>query len=599
MTQVKEVIKTFPNLPGVYRMINIDNEVIYIGKAKNIKKRVGSYFMKTQTSPRTRLMVDKIHSIKFTITNTEAEALILENNLIKKFMPRYNVIFRDDKSYPYLAISGDKFPRLTFHRGKQAKENQYFGPFPNSAAVRQSIQLLQKVFMLRTCENTVFNNRTRPCLEYQIKRCTAPCVGLINEGDYKNDTKQATLFLNGKDSEIINNLTIKMNFYSEKYDFEQAAVFRDRIQSLRHIRSKQFVSDFSEQDADIIALVEAMGRICVNIVMIRGRRHLGDKSFFPNNTIEHDSQNIIETFVAQYYDQKSPPPVLVIEDKIDKGLLDNFFQLKKYSSVKIISKLTADKKMWLMMAKKNANEALKQKDNEHASQIKRMESFRALLNISDDVNRIECFDVSHTMGERTVASCVVYDKNTLQNKEYRRYNIKDVTPGDDYGAMRQVLERRYKKIISSEGIKPDVILIDGGKGQLGVAMRIMNDLGITDIVLVGVSKGPKRKAGSEILHIADGPVLEDIDPSNLGFHLIQQIRDEAHRFAIIGHRARRDKARLTSSIEEIERIGSKKRKKLLVYFGGLEGVKNATTEELIMVEGINKMLAQKIYSFFH
>ena len=599
MNDLKLIIKTFPNLPGVYRMINIKKEVIYIGKAKDLKKRVSSYFGRTQVSPRTKLMVGNIDSIEFTITNTEAEALILENNLIKKFMPRYNVIFRDDKSYPYLSISNDKFPRMLFHRGKQKKETKYFGPFPNSGAVRESIKLLQKVFMLRTCENSVFNNRTRPCLEYQIKRCTGPCVNLISEKDYKKDTEQAALFLKGKDSAVVGDLTKRMNEYSANFNFERAAIFRDRIQSLRQVRLKQSVSDFSEKDADIISYESSLGQVCVNVVMIRGGRHLGDKSFFPKNNIDREEKNIIEIFISQYYDQKSPPPVLVSEESVDKDLINKFFILKEYPAVKIITRLRADKKMWMVMAKKNATEALRQKNSQEASQLKRLESFRSLLNVSDDINRIECFDISHTMGEGTVASCVVYDKNSLQNKEYRRYNIKDITPGDDYGAMKEVLKRRYEKIIATDGLKPDIILIDGGKGQLSVAMNIMEKLGIVDILLVGVSKGPARKSGQETLYIAGGAVLENIDSSNLGFHLIQQIRDEAHRFAIVGHRARRSKARLTSSIENIEGVGSTKRKSLLVYFGGLDGVKNAPIEELVMVAGINTNLAQKIYNFFH
>ena len=580
-------------------MINSKLEVIYIGKAKNLKKRVASYFVKKQSSSRTRLMISKIDTIEFTITNTEADALILENNLIKELLPRYNVIFRDDKSYPYLMITGGKFSRLMFHRGTQKKENQYFGPFPNSNAVRQSIQLLQKVFMLRTCEDSVFNNRTRPCLQHQIKRCTAPCVGLISDFDYKSDIKQAALFLKGKDNEVISDLTKRMNQSSDEFNYERAAIFRDRIQSLRQVRLKQSVSDFSENDADIIATAEGFGQVCVNLVMIRGGRHLGDKSFFPKNSVEQNIENIIEVFLTQYYNQKAPPPVLVIEKEFDKDLIGKFFSLKEYPPVKIISRIPGDKKMWLMMANQNAKIALKQKDNEHASQVKRIKAFRKLLNLSEQTDRVECFDISHTMGEKTVGSCVVFDKNMMQNKEYRRYNIENIKPGDDYGAMQQVLERRYRKIISEDLVKPDIILIDGGKGQLGVAKSIMEELGISDIVLVGVSKGPLRKSGTETLFTSNGVVLENIDQSNLGFHLIQQIRDEAHRFAITGHRARRDKARITSSIEEIEGVGVKKRKNLLVYFGGLEGVKKATIEELIIVEGISNKIAEKIFNFFH
>ena len=465
-------------------MINSKMEVIYIGKAKNLKKRVASYFVKNQSSPRTKLMVSNINKIEFTITNTEADALILENNLIKKLLPRYNVIFRDDKSYPYLMITGDKFPRLMFHRGSQKKDNHYFGPFPNSNAVRQSIQLLQKVFMLRTCEDSVFNNRTRPCLQHQIKRCTAPCVGLVSDFDYKNDTKQAALFLNGKDNEVIKNLTNRMNESSDEFNYERAAIFRDRIQSLRQVRLKQSVSDFSENDADIIVVAEGVGQVCVNLVMIRGGRHLGDKSFFPKNSTEQNIENIIEVFLTQYYDKKPPPPVLVIKEKFDINLIKSFFNLKKYPATKIISRMAGDKKIWLMMAIRNAKIALTQKNNEQASQIKRIIAFRDLLNLPEQTNRIECFDISHTMGERTVGSCVVFDKTIMQNKEYRRYNIKNIEPGDDYAAMRQVLERRYKKIISEDLVRPDIILIDGGKGQLSAASNIMSELGISDILLV-------------------------------------------------------------------------------------------------------------------
>tara|TARA_B100001173_G_scaffold30837_1_gene23989 strand:- start:812 stop:2611 length:1800 start_codon:yes stop_codon:yes gene_type:complete len=599
LDHLKSKIKTMPNLPGVYRMINSKMEVIYIGKAKNLRKRVASYFVKKQSSPRTRLMIGNINSIEFTITNTEADALILENNLIKKILPRYNVIFRDDKSYPYLMITGDKFPRLMFHRGSQKKENQYFGPFPNSNAVRQSIQLLQKVFMLRTCEDSVFNNRTRPCLQHQIKRCTAPCVDLIDKFSYQNDIKQAALFLQGKESAVIDDLTNRMNESSEEFEYERAAMFRDRIQSLRQVRLKQSVSDFSENDADIIALAEDLGQVCVNLVMIRGGRHLGDKSFFPKNLTAQNTENIIEVFLTQYYDQKSPPPVLVVEKSFNKDLINNFFKLKDYPKIKIISRMVGDKKLWLSMASKNAKIALKQKQNEHASQVKRIKAFRKLLNLPEQTNRIECFDISHTMGEHTVASCVVFDNNAMQNKDYRKYNIKGIEPGDDYHAIRQVLERRYKKIISEDLRKPDIILIDGGKGQLSSANKIMQDLGVTDILLVGVSKGPLRRSGTETLFTSNGLVLDNIDKNNLGFHLIQQIRDEAHRFAITGHRAKRDKARITSKIEEIEGIGLKKRKSLLVYFGGLAGVKNATMEELVLVDGISNKIAEKVFNYFH
>lgn len=597
--ELKNLVKNMPIFPGVYRMLNAKKEIIYIGKAKNLKKRVSSYFTKKQDSPRTKIMVGNINNIEFTITNTEAEALILENNLIKKFMPRYNVIFRDDKSYPYLAITSDKFPRIKFHRGLKKKGTQYFGPFPNSNAARESIQLLQKVFMLRTCQNSIFNNRTRPCLEHQIKRCTAPCVDLISESDYINDTNQAALFLNGKDNEVIKNLSNKMNEYSESHNYERAAIFRDRIQSLRQIRLKQFVSDFSEDDADIIALSISPSYICANVVMIRSGRHLGDKSFFPNNYEKSLSVNVIETFMTQYYDTNIPPPVIVIENNINKELIQKFFQFKEYRPVKIISRIVGDKKNWLSMAKKNADIAVQQKNTLQSNHVNRLKELNKLLPFSGNIKRIECFDISHTMGENTVGSCVVYDKFAMQNKDYRRYNIKNITPGDDYAAMREVLSRRYKRIKNEDAIRPDLILIDGGKGQFTIAEEVIKEIGMENIFLVGVSKGVDRKVGKEKLIMANNKILSNIDETNLGFHLIQQVRDEAHRFAISGHRARRAKTRLSSSIEDVEGIGSKKRKSLLAYFGGIEGVKNATVEELITVEGINNQLAEKIYNYFN
>ena len=599
MTDLKKEIKKFPNLPGIYRMMNGKNEIIYIGKAKDIKKRVASYFGKNHSSPRTKMMVSNIHSIEFTVTNTEAEALILENNLIRNHMPRYNVIFRDDKSYPYLKISGDQFPRISFHRGIQKKDQNYFGPFPNSPAVRDSIKLLQKVFLLRTCENSVFRNRSRPCMEHQIQRCSAPCVNLISEQDYKEDIDQAMLFLNGKDTKVINSLSEKMSYFAEKNEFERAAVFRDRIQSLRQVRLKQFVSDFSENDADIIAIEEKGGIYCVNLVMIRNSKHLGDKSFFPKGAVDSQDNNILEIFIAQYYNEKTPPPVVIIEKKVNKSLLEKFFELKKYRKIKIITRLTKEKRMWMEMAKKNALINISQQSNEKLSFKNKVEAFTKLLNIDSTKNRIECFDVSHMMGESTVASCVVFDKNGIQKKDYRKYNIKNNKPGDDYGAMREVLERRYTKMINTEAIKPDVVLIDGGKGQLGVAKKVMSELGLTDIFLVGVTKGEKRKAGDETLHMANGDILENIDTNNIGFQLIIQIRDEAHRFAITGHRARRKKSRFTSSLEEIEGIGQTKRRNLLVYFGGIQGIKEANIPELLLVEGINVKLAENIYNYFH
>lgn len=453
--------------------------------------------------------------------------------------------------------------------------------------------------MIRTCENSVFNNRSRPCLEYQIKRCTAPCVNLISKDEYASDVQQAALFLNGKDNLVIKNLTKTMNSFSEEFNYERAAVFRDRIQNLRQVRLKQSVSDFSVNDADIIASYSSMGSVCVNVVMIRGGRHLGDKSFFPKHDPDQEDLNLTEIFITQFYDEKKPPPNIVIDQKIDKTLIQEFFNLKKYAKTKIISRLVGDKKAWHLMAKKNAKIALAQRNEQQSTQEERLDKLRQLLKLPDYVMRIECFDISHTMGDQTVASCVVYDDFNMQNKQYRRFNIKNNLPGDDYAAMREVLERRLKRIITEEVKRPDLILIDGGLGQVNTVKNIMDELGVHEIFMVGISKGPLRKAGQEKLILSDGKVIQETNPNHPGFHLIQKIRDEAHRFAITGHRAKRTKVRLTSRLEDIEGIGAKKRKNLLVYFGGLEGVKNAPVEELVMVDGIHQQLAEKIFDFFH
>ena len=595
---VKNFLKTLPSNPGIYRMLDKGQKVIYVGKAKNIKKRVSSYFNKNIPSPRTRLMISHIANIEFTVTNTEAEALILENNLIKEYMPRYNVIFRDDKSYPYLMMTSHNFPMLRFHRGVQKKENKYFGPFPNSNAVRESIQLLQKVFLLRNCEDSVFLNRTRPCLQHQIKRCTAPCVNLISKEDYAQDCKQAELFLQGKDNEVVDQMTTIMNSAADLEEFERAAIYRDRIQSLRQVRLKQFVSDFSENDADIIAFAEEGGIACVNLVMIRGGRHLGDKTFYPKNHLD-DEVNILDIFIHQHYDEQVPPPVIVAEGVFDSKLFKSYLNLKfPDKNIKIISKAIGDKRMWLKMAKRNAAINVRQKNLLESGKADKLESLRKLVNITN-LKRIECFDISHTMGKQTVASCVVYDEQTMQNKEYRRFNISNITPGDDYAAMRQVIERRIKRIISEEQTKPDMMLIDGGKGQLKMAMEIFEEFDVIGIRLVSIAKGEGRKSGLETLIFDDGEIIQDIPKNNLGFHLLQHIRDEAHRFAITGHRQKRQKINLSSSIEEIEGIGAKKRKSLLVYFGGLDGVRNASVEELLQVDGINQKLADSIYNFYH
>lgn len=605
MFDPKPILKNLPNLPGVYRMVNAEDTVIYVGKAKDLKKRVSSYFNKNLPSPRTRMMVSQIVKIETTVTRSEAEALLLENNLIKGLMPRYNVLFRDDKSYPYIALTGDAFPRLAFHRGtqrqptKSAGRNQYFGPFPNAVAVRESIQLLQKVFKLRTCENTVFANRSRPCLQYQIERCTAPCVDYINEADYAQDVHHAALFLEGKTSEVMDVLGDKMNTAAANQEYEAAAVFRDRMQALRQVQAKQFVSDFSVSDADVIACQALEGQHCINLVMIRGGRHLGDKSFFPKNSQDAELSETIEAFMTQHYTAQNTPPMLVCGVEIAAKSFEEMLSEQANRKIRIITNPIGDKRVWLKMADTNAELALSQRAASSANQAAKLLALREALNLAETVERIECFDISHTMGEATVGSCVVFDKGDMQNSEYRRYNITGITPGDDYAAMRDVLTRRYKKVAAGEGKRPDLVFIDGGKGQLGIAIDVMQEVGLEDILLVGIAKGEERKPGLETMIFSDTGEMLNLESDNQGLHLLQRIRDEAHRFAITGHRAKRGKARITSSLEDIEGVGAKRRKALLTRFGGLDGVKNASIDELAQVDGVSQSLAEKIYDQLH
>lgn len=594
----KPVLKNLPTLPGVYRMLNQAGEVIYVGKAKDLKKRVASYFNKNIPSPRTRMMVAQIANIETTVTHSEAEALLLENNLIKGLLPRYNILFRDDKSYPYITLTDDAYPRLAFHRGVQKKGHQYFGPFPNAVAVRESIQLMQKVFLLRTCENSVFANRSRPCLQYQIERCTAPCVNYISEEDYRRDVGHALMFLQGREQAVMESLAEKMLQAAESQNYELAALFRDRMQSLRQVQAKQFVSDFNVADADIIAGAEHQQAQCVNLVMIRGGRHLGDKSFFPKNCEGAYLTETLQAFISQYYTPQNTPPLLIVGADVEVPVLESWLGELMSRKIRISIKPTGDKRVWLKMAQTNAELALQQRQAQQSHQQARLQALRQALHLPETTERIECFDISHTMGEATVASCVVFDRGDMQNSEYRRYNITGITPGDDYAAMREVLLRRYRKVAEGEGKRPDLVFIDGGKGQLGVAVEVMQEVGLADMLLIGIAKGEARKPGLETMIFADSGEMLNLPTDDAGLHLLQHIRDEAHRFAISGHRAKRGKARLQSSLEEIAGVGPQRRKSLLMRFGGLEGVKQASVEELRQVAGISTSLAEKIYQQF-
>lgn len=590
-----------PNLPGVYRMLNAASEVIYVGKAIDLRKRVSSYFQKSTLGPRIQLMVAQIAGIETTVTRSEAEALLLENNLIKSLAPRFNILFRDDKSYPYLKLSQHPFPRLAFYRGAIDQHHQYFGPFPNAGVVRESIQLLQKVFRLRTCEDSVFHHRTRPCLLYQIKRCSGSCVDLIEQSDYQADVKSAALFLQGKQSEVIKSIADKMQQASDQMNYEQAAIFRDQMQALRKIQEKQFVDSGKSLDADVIAGVKALDgseKICVNLVMIRGGLHLGDKSFFPQNIQGYEMAEVLEAFIAQHYLNRNIPPIIIIDTKIQTETLQSLLTEQAHRKVTIVTNPIGERRVWINMAAANARLALKQLLHRQASQEDRLQILQQTLNLPN-LNRIECFDISHTAGEATVASCVVYDNFVMQNNEYRRYNITDIEPGDDYAAMKQALQRRYAKVADGQGKMPDLILIDGGKGQVSAAQAILVELGLTEIPFLGVAKGENRKPGLEQLIFPSGQKPLKLPPDQAGLHLIQQIRDEAHRFAIQGHRARRNKARTVSRLEEIAGIGAKRRQSLLGRFGGLKGVLTASVEELQQTEGISQALAERIYRELH
>ena len=597
---IKEFLARLPHLPGVYRHIDVAGEVLYVGKARDLKKRVASYFQKTPSSPRIGHMVARVTNIEVTVTRSEAEALILENNLIKSLRPRYNILFRDDKSYPYLMLSAHVAPRIAYYRGSTQKKGQFFGPYPSAWAVRETIQILQKVFRLRTCEDSVYSNRSRPCLLHQIGRCSAPCVDEISSEAYAQDADRAARFLNGETQQIMGDLEVRMLAASQSLEFEQAALLRDQMGALAKVLHQQTMEDSDQSDTDIIVVASAGGRVCVNLAMVRGGRHLGDRAFFPTHTDGDSAAQVLEVFIAQHYLDHPLPAAVVGSHALPDAELIDLLAESRSSKSRFISRPQGVRRAWLEQATRNAEMALANALSETGARSARTLALAEALELDTDpvaleALHIECFDISHTAGEATQASCVVFAHHAMQPSLYRRYNIAGITPGDDYAAMRQVLTRRFGKVADGEAVMPGLVLIDGGKGQVEIARQVFVELGLDIGVLVGVAKGDHRKVGLETLIFADGRASQALGQESAALMLIAQIRDEAHRFAITGMRAKRAKTRNVSRLEDIDGIGAKRRQRLLARFGGFSGVANASIEDLSSVEGISPELAERLY----
>jgi len=597
---IKGFLKNLTKRPGIYKMLNDKSQIIYIGKAKNLKNRVSSYFRAKTASVKQQAMVAKIVSIEVTVTNTEGEALLLESQQIKRYKPRYNICLRDDKSYPYLYISSyHDFPQITLHRGAKKKKGKYFGPYPSAGAVKETLKLLQKIFPVRQCEDSYYSNRTRPCLQYQIERCTAPCVDLIDKQSYAEDLTNTILFLEGKGHLLIDQLIDKMETASNKLEFEQAVIYRDQIARLRTVLEKHFIHG-EKGDVDIIACESKAGIACVQVFFIRNGQSLGNKVFFPKISGEPLAGDILQAFIAQYYLERQVPYELIVSHKIEEqDLLIEVLSKQASHGVSISSNVRGSRLKWLQMAAMNAENSLLSKLSDKQGMYARYLSLQEELGCVETPKRLECFDISHTQGDQTVASCVVFDREGPAKSAYRRFNIEGITPGDDYAAMYQAVTRRFKRLKKGEHLAPDILLIDGGKGQVSQAQKALEECEVNNVMIVGVSKGPDRKAGMEKLFLVDQQQPLDVTPGASALLLIQHIRDEAHRFAITGHRQRRAKAKRESILETIPGLGPKRRQLLLKQFGGLQGISNAGIDALSGIDGISKQLAQRIYDNFH
>ena len=597
----KEFLKSLTTRPGIYQMYDADGALLYVGKAKNLRNRVGSYFRASGLTAKTMALVNRIAEIQVTVTSTEVDALLLEHNLIKSHQPPYNILLRDDKSYPYILMSDQAFPRLSLHRGAKRRKGKYFGPYPSAASVRESLHFLQKVFKVRQCEDSYFRNRSRPCLQHQIDRCTAPCVNLVTQEEYAQQVENTNLFLSGKSQELMVRLADDMERAAKELAFEKAASYRDQLSQLQHVQASQGIEGASG-DLDILAASVEAGRACVQVLFVRGARVLGSKTYYPPLRLDESEAEVLSAFLPQYYlsgTRAIPAELIVNAMPDDAATLTEAFTAHSGRKVVVKQRVRDSRARWLQLAVQTAQTNLESHLAGKQTTLTRLNALQDLLHLPEPPQRMECFDISHSSGEATVASCVVFDQNGPRKSDYRKFNIEGITGGDDYAAMQQALERRYKRLKAGEGALPDILFIDGGKGQVSQAMSVLSELEIEGVDVIGVAKGATRKAGFETLIDGNTGREQQLRGDNPALHLIQQIRDEAHRFAITGHRARRDKARQQSLLESIPGVGAKRRRELLRHFGSAQGVQNANVDELRKISGISATIAQQIYDHLH